>query len=130
MSKNTSSSYIELKDGIYYTIQGLVKKYGLSKSYISKKIALFKTPRQMILGVTFYKDDSRFARSEEASNHKRNTKGLEATKAMNYAELSYVVKQMCEKVDIIEQYTRQITQIVQRIETGNDKEEESEITTS
>lgn len=125
MSKNTNSSYVELKDGVYYTRQGLMKKYGSSQSYISKKIALFNTPRQIILGVTFYKDDSRFTKLE-ASDHKRNTKGLEANRAMNYAELSYMVKQMCEKVDIIEQYTKQIAQIVQRIETI--KEEESETT--
>ena len=55
-----NKDYFELKDGVYFTVDALAKKYDTATNTVYKKAKEHSIAMDRVLGVTCFKDDIRF----------------------------------------------------------------------
>jgi len=96
-TKKKNNGYIEMSDGVYYTIPALQAKYEVSRSYIYNTRKKYGIKQIEIGDMVLYKDDERFAKNYIVEQRKVNI-GKIRMKQMNYSTLTLEVQKQTQKV--------------------------------
>lgn len=86
--------YFEMKDGIWLTIEGVSKKYGIANTTVSWKGNQFNIPKKKIAGSICYKDSNEF---EYKKPNAESAKHL--VKNVTYSELVHRVTDYTKSTD-------------------------------
>lgn len=74
--------FFELKEGTYYTLDALRRKYKCSDWHIGRKVKEFNIDKESIMGKIVYKDDIRYEKY-----HNTNGKKVGGKPTITYVEL-------------------------------------------
>jgi hypothetical protein len=91
--KNTD--YFEMSDGVFWTIEALMKKYDIARSTLYNKARDNHIREMKILGIQCFKDDVRFAKQKNGAG---NIENLQGKGLMSYAELHRKVEELLNSI--------------------------------
>lgn len=80
--KNTD--YFEMSDGVFWTVEALMKKYDIGKSTLYNKARDNNIPTMKVLGIVTFKDSDKFNKLKNGAGNIENLKGKGV---LSYAEL-------------------------------------------
>jgi hypothetical protein len=91
--KNTD--YFEMSDGVFWTINALMRKYDIGHSTVYNKARDFKIPGMKILGTQCYKESDKFNKIKSNAGNTESLKGYQIT---TYAELHRKIEELIATV--------------------------------
>ena len=98
--------YFELKDGTYYTMEALKKKFDCGDSLIYKRAKEFDIPKKVIAGIPCYVADLRFEKiPHKDRNNGRLADNFNGKSVKSYAEVYNLIMDM---LDVLEEQRKQL----------------------
>jgi hypothetical protein len=90
--KNTD--YFEMSDGVFWTVEALMKKYDSGRSTIYNKARDNNIPTMRVIDTVCFKDSDKFTKGKPGGN----VKSIEPHKLTSYAELHRKVEELIKTV--------------------------------
>lgn len=92
--KNTD--YFEMSDGVFWTIEALMKKYDIARSTLYNKAREHNIPEMKVLGIQCFKASDKFNKLK--GNTTGNIENLQGKGLMTYAELHRKVEELLNSI--------------------------------
>jgi hypothetical protein len=90
-----NTDYFEMSDGVFWTVDALMKKYEIARSTLYNKVRDNNITGMKVLDIQCFKDDDRFAKQKNGAGNIEHLRGHQLT---SYAELHRKIEELLTSI--------------------------------